>query len=266
MSLVDLFNPSFLMFLGILVIVAALIVVYFENKMREQNHKISSMLSIVSSVAEELNSLRGAINFVGGSYTTTSQNLSTNISPSIIELNSSSNIFETKKMDLIEVSDDEESDDEDDEEEDDEEDEEEESDDEEEEQEEIDEEIDDDELNIEDLNIDLTNEVNDIKVLKLDTGNNNIDDDDIHEEEIDFDDNESIDFNELPMKDEKDTNNIKIEQFDLKSISIDSTLEEKEELDYKKLSANKLKSIALEKGLIKASSKLNKQELLKLFN
>jgi hypothetical protein len=104
-------------------------------------------------------------------------------------------------------------------------------------------------------------------VLKLDIGNNNIndelDDDDIHEEEIDFDDNESIDFNDITTQDNSD---IKVSNFDLKSILIDSTLEEKEEPNYKKLSANKLKSIALEKGLIKASSKLNKQELLKLFH
>jgi hypothetical protein len=41
-SITDLFNPTFLMFLGILVLVAALLVVYLESKMREQNHKISS--------------------------------------------------------------------------------------------------------------------------------------------------------------------------------------------------------------------------------
>jgi hypothetical protein len=54
-SLTDLFNPTFLMFLGILVLVVALLVVYFESKFREQNHKISSMLSLVSSLAEEVN-------------------------------------------------------------------------------------------------------------------------------------------------------------------------------------------------------------------
>ena len=54
-SLIDLFNPSFLMFLGILVLVVALLVVYFESKFRDQNHKISSMLSLVSSLAEEVN-------------------------------------------------------------------------------------------------------------------------------------------------------------------------------------------------------------------
>jgi hypothetical protein len=255
MSIADLFNPSFLMFLGILMIVAALIVVYFESKMREQNHKISSMLSIVSSVAEELNSVRGVINFVGGSH---NQSPITSISPSIIELNSSSNIFETKKMDLIEVSDDEDEEDEDEEDE-------EEEDDEEEDEDEEEDDDDEDNLNIEDLNIDLTNDVNDIKVLKLDIGNNNIEEELVNEleEDIDFDDNESIDFNDAPIKDEN--NDIKVANFDLKSISIDSTLEEKEP-NYKKMSANKLKSIAVEKGLIKASSKLTKQEMLKLFH
>ena len=60
-SLTDLFNPTFLMFLGILVLVVALLVVYFENKFREQNHKISSMLSLVSSLAEELNGTKMVI-------------------------------------------------------------------------------------------------------------------------------------------------------------------------------------------------------------
>lgn len=60
-SLIDLFNPSFLMFLGILVLVVAGIVVYFESKFREQNHKFSSMLSLISSLAEELNTTKMVI-------------------------------------------------------------------------------------------------------------------------------------------------------------------------------------------------------------
>ena len=55
MALTDLFNPSFFMFLGILVLAVALLVVYSESKFREQNHKIASMLSLVSSLAEEVN-------------------------------------------------------------------------------------------------------------------------------------------------------------------------------------------------------------------
>jgi heme/copper-type cytochrome/quinol oxidase subunit 2 len=43
-SLTDLFNPTFLMFLGILVLVVALMVVYFESKMRDQNHKMESQV------------------------------------------------------------------------------------------------------------------------------------------------------------------------------------------------------------------------------
>jgi uncharacterized protein YoxC len=61
-SLADLFNPSFLMFLGILVLVVALLVVYFESKLREQNHKITSMFSIVSTLAEDMNGMKMGIN------------------------------------------------------------------------------------------------------------------------------------------------------------------------------------------------------------
>ena len=61
-SLTDLFNPTFLMFLGILVLVVALLVVYFESKMREQNHKIASMLSLVSTLAEDMNGVKMGLN------------------------------------------------------------------------------------------------------------------------------------------------------------------------------------------------------------
>jgi hypothetical protein len=61
-SLTDLFNPTFLMFLGILVLVVALVVVYFESKLREQNHKIASMFSIVSTLAEDANGMKMGLN------------------------------------------------------------------------------------------------------------------------------------------------------------------------------------------------------------
>jgi hypothetical protein len=57
-SLVDIFNPSFFMFLGILVLVAALLVVYFESKNREQNHKMTSMLNLITCMADEMNSIK----------------------------------------------------------------------------------------------------------------------------------------------------------------------------------------------------------------
>ena len=58
----DLFNPTFFMFLGILVLVVALVVVYFESKSREQNHKIASMLSLVSTLAEDMNGVKMGLN------------------------------------------------------------------------------------------------------------------------------------------------------------------------------------------------------------
>ena len=73
-SLTDLFNPTFLMFLGILVLVVALLVVYFETKFREQNHKISSMLSLVSSLAEELNGTKMFIQHLSMRPVANSQN------------------------------------------------------------------------------------------------------------------------------------------------------------------------------------------------
>ena len=60
----DIFNPTLLMFLGITLLIVALLVVYFESKMREQNHKMASMLSLVSSLAEETNMMKFHLNHV----------------------------------------------------------------------------------------------------------------------------------------------------------------------------------------------------------
>ena len=61
-SLADLFNPTFLIILGILLLVAALLVIYVESKMRDQNHKIASMLSLVSTLAEDMNGIKMGFN------------------------------------------------------------------------------------------------------------------------------------------------------------------------------------------------------------
>ena len=43
--------------------------IYFENRMREQNHKIASMLSLVSTLAEDMNNVKMGFNHLatGGS-------------------------------------------------------------------------------------------------------------------------------------------------------------------------------------------------------
>lgn len=58
----DIFNPSFLIFLGLLILFLACFILYFESKSREQNHKISSMVSLVSSLAEEMNHTKLVLN------------------------------------------------------------------------------------------------------------------------------------------------------------------------------------------------------------
>lgn len=57
-SFTDIFNSSFFVCLGMIVLFCALLFLYFESKMREQNHKFTSMLSLISSMAEELNYIK----------------------------------------------------------------------------------------------------------------------------------------------------------------------------------------------------------------
>jgi hypothetical protein len=318
-SLIDIFNPSFLIFLGIMVLVVALLVVYFESKMREQNHKISSMLSLVSAMAEEVNIIRSnaSISSVGGSMNT--NKIPFEFNPQIdISENTEDNkslIFSENKLDLIAVSDDEDSasdsgSDEDDDDDDD-----------------SDDDDDDDSVDsnfielLQQQSILIHDESHDIKILKINIDNfdkdiagiredlnecNDINDledvndvfsdsdneiEDIHlsseqlnnnthsllENKViiidDVNDLNEIDgINENDVNGLDDDNNISISQeipsdLDLKSINI-SDLEEiknnNESVDYKKLSLNKLRSVVLEKNLAVDSSKLKKQELLKL--
>jgi hypothetical protein len=276
----DIFNPTLLIFLGITLLIIALLIVYFEGKMREQNHKISSMLSLVSSLAEETNMIKFHLNHANMNVYQAQNNSQSNNIPFTQGIN-----LEEK---LIPVSDDEGDDEDDcdedeneneDDGEDDEEDEDDDDDDDDEDEDEDEDEDDDIGKNIT-IN-ELLNE-NDIKVLNLDNLNNTINEKYGNDEEDDEDDEdnndlEDIDFNKLSDDEDEDENeNIEtIEEVtdNLKSINI-SNLEEHhdtknknvEVIDYKKLSMNKLKSIVLEKGLVSDSSKLKKQDLLKLLN
>mgnify|MGYP003346124149 CR=1 FL=1 len=255
-SLVDIFNPSFLMFLGILVLVSALLVVYFESKMREQNHKINSMLSLVSTLAEDANNMKMGLNQLmhynntmgGGSLKQdfTQEHLE-NIREEQLE-----NIREITTK-LIEVSDDEESDNED-----------------------AASEVSEDEViseaneSVEDLDDDMASleqyvnemesepdsltesdledepvEQEKITVFKLNVSNddsnaknniNDIDDDDI--------DDLTSELSTSDLEEEKPV----LDVSDLKTISIN--LEEStEKIDYKKLQLPKLRSIIVEKKL-----------------
>ena len=255
-SLADLFNPTFLMFLGILVLVVALMVVYFESKMRDQNHKIASMLSLVSTLAEDMNGVKMGLNQLavtrmGGSFP---QNFEQPLEKSRVPFNQ-----ETKLIEVSDGEDDEDEDDDDDYDDD------------------IDEEIDTDEDDDE-SNHDV------VKVFKIDMNSqnqyedslsgNNLELDDL-DEELDELDDELSEVQSLSSKSSKLSNKLEETVYgetlqeplnisDLKTISINLEDPHPDSLDYKKLSLPKLRSIVSEKGLATDASKLKKNELLKL--
>ena len=266
-SLADLFNPTFLMFLGILLLVVALLVVYFESKMREQNHKIASMLSLVSTLAEDMNGVKMGLNHLairGGEGFNQSSNYS------------GENLGNLQQNNLIEVSDDEESDEESDDKSNN------------EESEESDEnEIINEDLESIDENSDNDSEDsnNDIKVVKLQVSNEELDEDNNSYEEANFETEELADLDGdfepdndyveevLDLKydnEEKHLEDSIIHSTSgLKTISINLGEEHQhheENIDYKKLQLPKLRSIAIEKGLATSTdaSKLKKHDILKL--
>lgn len=61
MSFSNIFNTSFLILLGIIILSVSLLFIYNETKIREQNHKMNSMLSLVSSLAEETNNIKNTL-------------------------------------------------------------------------------------------------------------------------------------------------------------------------------------------------------------
>jgi hypothetical protein len=281
-SLADLFNPTFLMFLGILVLVVALLVVYFESKMRDQNHKIASMLSLVSTLAEDMNGVKMGLNHLairGGQGFQQS------------DINIRDNLGISQKNNLIEVSDNEETENEDEDEDNEDEDNEDEDNEDEDNEDEDNEDEDNEDKDNEDLsNVDNDSEYSDnddIKVVKLQVSNEDIDS---YEEANNLDFDITEDLGELDGDLEPEINSEYVEEvLDLKYENVENNLEEsniissselrtisinlgeehqhnEDNIDYKKLQLAKLRSIAVEKGLTSNSeaSKLKKPELLKL--
>ncbi len=276
-SIVDLFNPTFLIFLGVLVLVVALLVVYFESKMRDQNHKIASVVSLVSTLADDMNSVKMGLNHMIMSGGQMLQNKYPNFN------NNLGNV-EVKK-ELIEVSDDEESNNE-------------ESDNEESDNEESDNEDFDNE-DIEDIdnssdNDSKSNNDKNIKILKLNISNEDQEpgrNNEFYLEEPvdlngDFEQNDDLSeigndyvdevldlkYNENSKEDihlEEQKDESIVFTSDLKTISInlgDENTVNEGVVDYKKLQLPKLRSVVVEKGLASNTdvAKLKKTELFKL--
>ena len=268
MAMSDIFNVSFFIILGIMVLLVSLLVVYFETKIRAQNHKMGSMLSLVSTLAEDMNSMKNGMNYLA-QMNKEQQN---DVEQDNTMNGGLGNNVKLVKTDLIDVSDNEEDSEESEEEDSEESDEEdsEESEESEEEKQYILNDIDDDEEHTHNIVEELVEELEEftnedtVKVVNIHSENEEVPteniDNVINVEKILEVDMEHLEENMIPTMD------------DLKSISIhiDGQLDEgvsgetnNEMIDYKKLNLPKLRSIAMEKGL-EDTSKLKKQELIEL--
>lgn len=252
MALSDIFTVPFLISLGITLLLVGLVGVFFVQRLQEQNHKIASMFGLVTTMAEEMNFIRGRLQMMSyqGSFPQ-------GVQPQV-------NLADPSG--LIPVSDGENDDDESDEDIDD-------SDDESDDEDEDDSENDDEESN---NIIELSDEpTNTVKVINFDELMNS-------QEEAEELDNNSEELGELDELDDLEDDGKESEDEDdeeeqektiknsdlefIKTIDI-SNLEEpsdKNNVDYKKMSLNKLKEIAVAKGLINENSKATKNAILKL--
>ena len=276
-ALSELFTPTFLMFLGILLLVVALVVVYFESKMRDQNHKIASMLSLVSTLAEDMNGVKMGLNQVAmhqmSGHQMGGQMGQMGIQSQPLE-NSNKSLYLQETNNLIAVSDDDDS------------------------EEDTYSVMDDsgsdiDAASLSDEDQDSDDESSDedeqlVKVLRLnipapgnneDMGFNGAEElgdlDDLMDEALSVSSEDSSEYqldiqasDFISAEEIKDETHLNISASDLKTINI--SLEEGgeehgvESVDYKKLPLPKLRNIVTEKGLAADAAKMKKNELLKL--
>jgi hypothetical protein len=278
-ALSELFTPTFLMFLGILLLVVALVVVYFESKMRDQNHKIASMLSLVSTLAEDMNGVKMGLNQVAmgqmggqmgqmggqqmGGQQMDRQQMGIQSPP--LE-NSNKSLYLQEVDNLIPVSDD-------DSEEDDE-----------SVMDDSDSDIDADSLSHDDRDSDdesSDEEEEVVKVLRLnipapgnneDVGLNELEDlDDLTDEALSVSSDESSEYkldiqssDIIAAEEIKAETRLNISASDFKTINISLEETGAESVDYKKLPLPKLRNIVTERGLATDAAKMKKNELLKL--
>lgn len=272
MAISDLFSTSFLFSIAIIIILIGGIFAYVSYRMAEQDHKLTSMVNLVSILAQDLRFVKTKL----VSLEETNNDNNNNIQYS------SDMMGGQHTNDLISVSDD---GDEDDDEYDEEVDEEEDnttvddessvSDDEEEE------EIEDSQEQIKLLNLTLANEDidNDSPIEDLVTDfehtNTPISNDDI--KTIHLETSLNFEETEIPMPLESEHNDEQISNeninfltnnFDLKNVTI-TDLGEQEDVhasksEYKKMSLNKLREVVVSKGVVADASKLKKNDILKL--
>jgi len=268
MAISDIFSSSFLFSIGIIIILIGGIFAYVSYRMGEQDHKLNSMIALISTMAEESRFFRSKI-------ATLQQKIDSSDLPDVDKIQYASQIMGGQQ--LIDVSDDEDEDEYEDEDE------------------------DEDENENEDENEDEDVEDNDSKQLEKDIDESDNDDDNndaIKLLNLSFANDNNIDeindvldieqFSELKEEIKtvhlenpivlEDTEDIELKEHEfaealnedmsfLKNVSITNLGEEDtNKPDYKKMSLNKLRDIVVSKGLVIDASKFKKNDLLKLLD
>jgi hypothetical protein len=244
------FTIPYITFLGLTLLIIIGITIFLIRRMNNQNQKFSSIVGVVTSLAEELNSIKTCIS--------NSINSISNVSTKTVNTN------------LIHVSDDEDDSDEEDETDDDSEDEEDVEDVEDVEAEEADEDEEAEEAEEDNDDISVVNvDVGDKFIISLEEDiNSNIKY--IHlennsKEESELSKEESEPTKELVQEEiiiATDINSF--EEDNIQHSETDTVIIKKETNDYKKMTMTKLKSLVSEKGLSDNISKLKKNELIQL--
>jgi hypothetical protein len=262
MVLSEILSTSFLFSISIIIILVGGLFAYFNHRFCAQNHKISSMLALVSTMAEEMQYFRSKISNKSSEHCKMSDADIIHFAPQFLGGNIDSDI------NLIEVSDgeddiDSEIEDEDD---DDDSDSNDDSDSDDDDDDDDDNNSDDDDSDINDSDIDDDDK---IKSISIDLG-----------KEIDLNIGDEIEHDNLDINHNTKTINLSedISSFDITSktlenvenieniddISIDLNVSMQNKVEYKKVSLNKLRDIVTKKGLVVDASKLKKNDILKM--
>ncbi len=268
MPFFDIFSTSFLFSIAIILILIGAIFAYVSYRIGEQDHKLNSMIGLISAMAEDSRYLTNKIHLI-------QQQLSGQELPVVDKIEYASQLMGGAQNELINVSDDEDDEDdsdceedEDDYEDDDEDEDESEDESEDEDKEEqtyktinLSEELDLDikipyeEIDEDDKSYTIANNLVFDSTKDLAEFENTLEETDIQlSHETKETDNNNNFLNNISIK-ELGTGNVHLEEMD------DVHLQKSE---YKKMALNKLRELVVNKGLVVDSSKLKKNELLKL--
>ena len=258
MVLTEILSTSFLFSIAIIIILVGGLFAYFNHRITQQNHKISSMLELVSTIANEMQFFRSKLrnnvqeqpkmpdadiinfnpHFFGGKLNTENivdNNTLIEVSDDESEIDDS----DDSDIDMDSVSDDSDDSGSD-----------------------LDDEDEDADINIKNISINLGNEI-DIDIDLTEISNTDINNIDINSNSNSNSNSNNDNIKTITLSQDLDSSNNTFENVDdIALILTNSTAENK--IDYKKMSLNKLRDLVIEKGLVVDASKLKKNDILKM--